>query len=1452
MRTSEEGDDMKTTISHKGTTTMKRTLQRLENRLLLGHGYRFLLIAAIFLLAVPAAWAIDLMHNSSDTGSTKWPQGWGVAGGKYGQFTCATCHEPYAENLKGVRRTIGTMNGDTWPNGQETVTVRFQNLTGQGRDYAGRATSDRICEVCHSRTDFHNYNAVNNSGGNNHPTPTAVCTSCHSHNTGFKAACGGCHGNPPTAMVFGGDYGMVNPPSNALTPGEVGAHLAHKNRNMVCDTCHYINNDTIKMPNLSRSIDIGFFGFGGKVTSGVFVPYSARTPHPTYKFKSGTPNTTIAAVATTYATANKCTNVYCHGGGSVTNGKPPLTGGTNTTPKWDAVSQNACGSCHGATPANPPTMGSHLKHSSSAAGYGYECDLCHPAIDMSHVQGNLRWAMKTSDARVGSAAAYNGSATGATGDLAPSASYGQCAGVACHSDGKGGLPRLVPTWGDTNFNVECAGCHNGNGGSVAPMASGMHAQHINQSAVNGVNFACSECHAKTVSGDRTIANRLLHNNGLVNYSGARAGKNPVSCATAYCHTDGKGNAGSSVSWSTGPAIVNCAGCHGAASPADFTSVYGEPNYVNGGPGAFLANSHRMHIGSAAASSCFYCHKDTVNGAGILSGATHLDRTIQVAAGDAAQRNFTYTPGLGNKSCAAIMCHGAGAPTVKWGQSLDCAGCHGGSAASAPNDIKSGKHAQHINQVSVNGEAYGCVECHAQVVSTDSTFSNRSRHADFQVNYSGARAGSSTSTCNAAYCHSDGKGGQGIAVDWYGGPPLANCKGCHGAASSADFTSIYGEPNYLGTGPQTPRANSHRKHVGTSGAATCVFCHAATIQDGSGLLKESGTHIDRSVQVVNGGGKTFTYNPAPAEKSCSTISCHGSTTTYYWGGSMPVDCTGCHGGNVDSGAVIATGLHPQHINQQGLNGLNFGCVECHAQTVSGDRSVSSQGNHGNQLINYSGAKAGKNPAACQNAYCHSSGKGGSGLAVNWTTGPALTNCIGCHGVAATPDFASVAGEPNYPNEGSGLPGANSHKAHTKNLAQTGAASCEICHVTTVTTSGTAIQSSGLHIDGTITVQFNTSKAGVTASYTASSKTCNTIACHGGSSPRWGASAGAGCNGCHPNLSATHARHIGDLATGGTVSYYNFTSNRSSGAVYRFGCATCHPTDTAKHRNGQVDITFNRNKTGAGSLVLLNNLVTADTHGYSQNSGSSVTCSLVYCHSNGRLPGSQVEADFKLSPNWFGGTLPANRCGGCHDNPPQYAGQSHYVASSSMGDDGRGGPYRETGHMIGIHPASSYAGNNQNGYLRYSSSGNVSHGNPAVATTIGCYICHSGIVSSSTIDTYTMNGATSIFACGNCHTGSTRTPLQPGQIVGAGLHVNGSKDVVFAPITFKTKAQLANVANALGWSRNGTYKASDSYDSFNLGVSTWNSASKSCMTACHVNQSGIVWGAQLQCLSCHANQ
>jgi predicted CxxxxCH...CXXCH cytochrome family protein len=476
---------------------------------------------------------------------------------------------------------------------------------------------------------------------------------------------------------------------------------------------------------------------------------------------------------------------------------------------------------------------------------------------------------------------------------------------------------------------------------------------------------------------------------------------------------------------------------------------------------------------------------------------------------------------------------------------------------------------------------------------------------------------------------------------------------------------------------------------------------------------------------------------------------------------------------------------------------------------------------------------------------------------WNSAAVYSDCKGCHGNDSAPAFSSSAGEPNYAN--TGLPGSatsNSHNSHVTYYG--GAASCDYCHTNSVTTNGLAAKSAGSHLANGINVDFNRTIE-PTAGWNATSRTCSTITCHSGSGATWGDASSVGCKVCHGTLLSkpgVHATHVGDLLD--SITFYGYTGIKSSNGVYRIGCANCHPTiEAGNHKNGSIQVSINNNKSGKSWLSSLNG-ATADGigvvgSGIVGTTKSSITCKTAYCHSNGKSNSLQP-SDFKDSPDWYstaGST--ENRCGMCHENPPQYEGQSHYVAESSMGKNGTG-PFKDSGHMIGIHFKNTYKGNGGYGFLGYSATGNKAHGNGLIASTMTCEVCHFGVVDKDKPDTYAMFGTGKKFECAQCHSASTPTKLQSGNILGTGMHINGKKDVVFTPDTYKTKAQLANNANAGGyWMRNGGYKVNEnSYDSTTLGGSTWDPVTKTCLTACHVNLPDIRWGQPIKCSSCHANQ
>jgi hypothetical protein len=145
----------------------------------------------------------DMLHNSTTTGKNPWVNnatGWGVAGGKYGAFTCATCHSnstvDTGTNIKRIRASVSPPLGN-WSTNSASVAskvISFRNVTSMGREDSGHTDSTRVCQACHIRTNKHNQTQARSTGSTTHNNGVD-CTNCHSHNSGFKGAgeCLTCH-----------------------------------------------------------------------------------------------------------------------------------------------------------------------------------------------------------------------------------------------------------------------------------------------------------------------------------------------------------------------------------------------------------------------------------------------------------------------------------------------------------------------------------------------------------------------------------------------------------------------------------------------------------------------------------------------------------------------------------------------------------------------------------------------------------------------------------------------------------------------------------------------------------------------------------------------------------------------------------------------------------------------------------------------------------------------------------------------------------------------------------------------------------------------------------------------------------------------------------------------------------------------------------------------------------
>ena len=133
----------------------------------------------------------------------KWTDGWGLP-------DCAVCrrqvrwlrvlhlpHEEQQQHQAGDRVGGGA---ERHPAGQHCRLCRRWSrgapISATTRD--SHTTSNKVCEVCHSKTTYHRFDTTGQSNlAHNNKTD---CVRCHEHNVGFRASCDSCHGTPPVSV----------------------------------------------------------------------------------------------------------------------------------------------------------------------------------------------------------------------------------------------------------------------------------------------------------------------------------------------------------------------------------------------------------------------------------------------------------------------------------------------------------------------------------------------------------------------------------------------------------------------------------------------------------------------------------------------------------------------------------------------------------------------------------------------------------------------------------------------------------------------------------------------------------------------------------------------------------------------------------------------------------------------------------------------------------------------------------------------------------------------------------------------------------------------------------------------------------------------------------------------------------------------------------------------------
>ncbi|TLM65613.1 MAG: CxxxxCH/CxxCH domain-containing protein [Deltaproteobacteria bacterium] len=1224
------------------------------------------------------------------------------------------------------------------------------------------------------------------------------CTNLACHSDGMTAT-----GNSP---VWGTAGGCASCHASNMATGSHAKHLAEAG--VGCGDCHA---DAVKDSTAPT---------GGVHADGNVDVYNAAAGDLGY------PNN----VAYGSATWTTCSAASCHDMGR---------GGLATTPTWGTAVTN-CTECHAGSAIATGSHGAHL-------AAGATCTSCHDAA--TSVATETEPAAGHRDTNIDTTVAL-----GYTQNKAKNSAFTTCATASCHNDGRNS--GLTGTWGTTLNN--CSECH-----ATVPATAG-HATHLGKSFA-GAAIACGDCHAGTTQGTTAGAGHRDGNIDATGYATANKalGTAYTTCTTASCHQTGisANNYVTTPAWDADTA--NCTQCH-AAVPA--------------------TGSHAKHV-TTAGQDCSACHTGATRDVSYNSAA-HGDLNIDVAVGGYAANKVI---GTAFTSCSAVTCHSDGMAasgnTPVWGTASGCAACH-------LSDMTTGSHAKHLSAGSL------CGDCHADAVK-DSTAPTGGVHADGNVDVYNTAAGdlgypnnvaygsATWTTCNAASCHDPGRGALVVTPAW--GVSRTDCTECHlgttiatgshaahlaaGATCASchdDAANPATETNpaagHIDTNIDTDLALGYTQNKAKNSAFTtcataschndgrnsgltaawgttlnnCSECHATAPTTGShsdhSALYACGTchtgttqgttagvgHRDGNIDTAASTGLAADKLNGSAFTSCGTSNCHGSNSPV-WGTDLDTfdACTQCHGQmvaapateaqkapggsgvdtNGDSAATDAqVGAHQIHLNPTKSKAV--ACVACHVVpatiTAAGhiDSALPAEITFGGLARGGLDGKAAFNPASCATTYCHDgSALKNGGTWDNGTLAPVWTDSAFMQGTVADCDNCH------------GYPPAGAHPANSD---------CSVCHDVLNADDVTFTAAGKLtHVDGIVQ-----------------------------------ASGGDSCSDCHAAdidgaLNGVHAKHAnvatflaGKTISGGGYGGAGWYATTYTNGQPMFGCGECHPaSEGVSHPlNGlNVDLDPAGETPTAGSLKLKNTNGPATPTYLSR---SSVTCNNVYCHSDA----AGATPSYKLTPNWYGGTVSGN-CTDCHGNSPttnahaRHAVGIHY--DTLYDDDGVG--------LMATAPTGKAA----------SAGADAAHGNSLTSNTLGCQSCHNSTVAVA------YNAANTL--CGTCHS-DTNTPVTGNEkaIISTtgSTHVNGLPDVVFATLTgFKSKSQLRNDITTVAelnnsWGRNNGYKAvaGTSFDAGKAVVPGWNSGAKTCSTVdCH---NGIVtpaWtsGSTGNCQACHTS-
>lgn len=1317
------------------------------------------------------------------------------------------------------------------------------------------------CVICHG-PDINTYTVSGGDGGSgNHQNGSIQLAA------GISAAAGGCasacHGSSAADGFWADANGLnctachnngTNDNNIANAAPATGAHAGHvTTESLTCDNCHSVGTtlptDTSHISGLNASGAAG--ANQGETLTNKATPVADNATVDDSSFDQ--------AGNTFDDVNNTCSNTYCHDPSNSTQ-----------SADWDTDAAS-CVLCHG-DDAGPDQMatGTHGNHLNATATFGLTitCDKCHP--DNTGNYGHfiattgpttVNQAVQFAGTVITAAGTGNGKYSGEVG--LPDSGFGTCGTTACHNNGQGAAPNNPTyTWGTTNI-LNCLLCHND-----LP-TTGAHATHLDMNikygpyAKAGGSTNCGKCHAANAN-NSSMGGQATHINGTISFAGgnevASGGINGDTTVTA-CDTCHGGTAavnlaatGAKAKWSAGGPVA-CESCHGDYNQADVDGALAPTR-------AGAAYDNNGHGKTGVAKACVDCHDHAGDHIGFL---TNRLNTIGGKDYNVDPNGFCNACHTGVPNSAV---HFANSQTAG-GTSSDavlCVTCHdqhgqnGGQDAMIASTIQtrtvSGFTDKTLRASYANASNQGvCQVCHdpAEVLHFNRTSSD--------TELGSHNAGQICTTCHS---HSD--------------TPIfkpSGCNGCHGGGTTGANASNYWPDGSNANAENT--AGRHLKHMNvlaqrvygmsavalldqpTADAAQkalCEYCHAATTND-----SDHGSTANLPAEVFvdadsNRHAKTL-WGSADASAtyvggSCNTVACHNGkntgTATYGWANSGTSTCTMCHttGG---TGSNPSTGLHTVVNNPTEVqvhdNTLGTGCTECHNalpaigntagsthingtfvadSALNDDRGITVSGN----ITAFNQAAVGTEDSCASN--CHSDA--GTWQRLWSTAADSTSNAVGaprcnvCHGylnnwrTGMTPDHSTKTAINNGTH-------GNCSTCHVRPNAPYAVASYH--DTSSALGTPTELGAPGHAVEMNDTVGYDMANGNCT-------NTCHTndVAHTLGNSAHFPANGlagpGADCNTCHlatggsnntntvgsytfNNRTGAHAKHAASAATA-----YGDTVDHSTAANYDFGCGLCHPANSSNHQNGTLD------------LILVPTDAPASIKGKNDPSAvySGGSCSAVYCHSDG------VNVAAGSSPDYLTGSFSnpnGDYCQNCHGNQPTTG--SHPK------------------HAIGIHSDDVYTGST--GKLAEAGASGAGHGDINTALTITCAVCHNSTV------TQWFNGNNS--ACVSCH-GTAGVATDKTVITSADLdksfHVNGTKDVVFAPVNpLRSKAQVRDFTPGEPelnntWTRTNGYKAGATSHDAGTALNTatmWTGGTKNCTVTCH-NGNPATWGSTgNSCDLCH---